>query len=136
MWLVPAQAGAATVDLSAYRGKVVYLDFWASWCEPCRKSFPWLNAMRERYAREGMEIVSVNLDENRADADRFLARTAATFGIIYDPAGDLARTYKVDGLPSSILIDRKGDIFRRHRGFTRADPDKIESEIRGLLEAH
>ncbi len=131
--LCPAHAADATLDLGAHRGQVVYLDFWTSWCVPCRKSFPWMNAMQAKYAREGLVIISVNLDEQRADADRFLRRTPAEFTVVFDPGGKLAESYGLIGMPSSLLIGRNGEIYQRHAGFTENSPLQYESELKGLL---
>ena len=75
------------IDLAGLRGRVVYVDFWASWCTPCRRSFPWMNALHARYGSEGLAIVGINVDKRRADADRFLADVPAAFAIVFDPAG-------------------------------------------------
>src|ERR1700677_3756860 len=92
------QAHAApSLDLTSLRGRVVYLDFWASWCGPCRQSFPWMETMKSTYSAQGLEIVAVDLDTNRAEADKFLHRFRPTFDVRFDPKGDLAELYKVQG---------------------------------------
>lgn len=121
-------------DLSAYAGKVVYLDFWASWCAPCRRSFPWMNDMLARYEADGLVIVSVNVDTERALADAFLAETPAGFPVIHDPAGSIAAAWGLMGMPSSFLIDRNGQLASRHVGFRSDSPQAYETEIRALLE--
>jgi thiol-disulfide isomerase/thioredoxin len=93
--LLSSISQAADLDLSAYRGKVVYLDFWASWCGPCKQSFPWMQAMKETYDRQGLTVIAVNLDMDRADADKFLERFRPTFEVRFDPNGKLAAFYKV-----------------------------------------
>lgn len=123
-----------TLDLERLRGKVVLLDFWASWCEPCRHSFPWLNAMQAKYAERGLVIIAVNVDRERAAAERFLRETPATFRIVYDPAGALAARYEVPGMPSSYVIDAKGDIVGTHIGFRNALRAEREAELQKLLE--
>src|SRR5215472_3824919 len=77
-----ANATEPALDLAQYKGKVVYLDFWASWCKPCRQSFPWMNAMEKKYSADGLVIVAVDLDEQRADADKFLKQRPADFDIV------------------------------------------------------
>lgn len=104
-------------DLAQYRGKVVVVDFWASWCVPCRRSFPWLNKMHEKYANDGLVIIGVNMDASDAEAQTFLAEYPALFQIINDPDGDLAREYDVVAMPSSYVIDRDGKQVARHLGF-------------------
>lgn len=130
-----ADDSGATLDLERLRGKVVLLDFWASWCQPCRHSFPWLNAMQAKYADRGLVIIAVNVDRERADAERFLRETPATFRIVYDPAGALAARYEVPGMPSSYVIDAKGDIIERHVGFRSALRAEREAQLQKLLEA-
>jgi cytochrome c biogenesis protein CcmG, thiol:disulfide interchange protein DsbE len=110
-----------TVSSDSLRGKVVYVDFWASWCGPCRGSFPWLKSLHERYASKGLEIVAINLDKSRDDADGFLAQFPAPFKVAFDPAGTTAEAYHVAAMPTSYLIARDGTILSTHTGF---DPKK------------
>jgi thiol-disulfide isomerase/thioredoxin len=128
-----ARAAAPALDLGQYRGKVVYLDFWASWCEPCRKSFPWMNAMQKAYGERGLVIIAVNVDTERKDADRFLNAVPASFHIIYDPEGELAQQYQLSRMPSSFIIGPDGHVAAHHEGFTRDSPRDGESEIQRLL---
>lgn len=130
----PPAAAGATLDLSAYAGRVVLVDFWASWCTPCRRSFPWMNRMLERYADEGLSVVGVNLDADRDEAAGFLAETPARFDIVYDPEGQIARKYDVIGMPSSYLIGRNGELLESHIGFRRHEASEYEQVIRQALE--
>lgn len=134
--LVSAPAPAAdTLDLGQYAGKVVVLDFWASWCEPCRRSFPWLNAMHDKYGPEGLVIVGVNLDMERADAQRFLEEYPADFSIVYDANQALAREYEVVAMPSSYVIGRDGQLAAKHMGYKVRQQDEYEALIvRALRE--
>lgn len=129
---VPASA-SDSLDLASYKGKVVYLDFWASWCGPCRRSFPWMNAMERKYAPQGLVIVSVNVDEQRSDADAFLKANPADFPVIFDPDGKLAEAYKLVGMPSSFIIGRDGQVVKAHQGFFEDSPEKYEAELQALL---
>jgi len=122
-----------SVQLSELKGKVVYLDFWASWCVPCKKSFPWMNAMQKRYAGQGFAIVAVNLDKERALADEFLQEMAANFIVAFDASGKSAEKYKLRGMPSSYLIGRDGKVLASHIGFREKDKDKLEQVIKNLL---
>lgn len=130
-----AADSSGALDLESLRGKVVLLDFWASWCEPCRHSFPWLNAMQARYGDRGLVIIGVNVDRKRADAERFLREFPATFRIVYDPTGALAARYEVPGMPSSYIIGPSGDIVAHHIGFRTTLRDDREAELNRLLEA-
>jgi cytochrome c biogenesis protein CcmG, thiol:disulfide interchange protein DsbE len=122
------------LDLARYRGKVILVDFWASWCEPCRHSFPWLNAMQAKYADRGLVVIGVNVDRKRADADRFLQDVPTTFQIVYDPAGTLASQYDLPGMPVSYVIGRNGDVVARHIGFRSNLRAERETEVQQLLE--
>jgi cytochrome c biogenesis protein CcmG, thiol:disulfide interchange protein DsbE len=124
---------ADTLRLDRYRGKVVLVDFWASWCEPCRHSFPWLNAMQAKYADRGLVIIGVNVDREQADAQRFLREVPAGFEIVYDPNGSLATHYEVPGMPSSYVFDPGGTLISRHIGFRNAARAEREAEIEKLL---
>lgn len=121
------------VELGKLKGKVVYVDFWASWCTPCRKSFPWMNELNKKYKDQGLEVVAVNLDKSREPIDEFLAKTPAEFTIAYDPSGTAASSYKVAGMPSSYLIDRNGQLQVSHIGFRDKDKEEMESKIKELL---
>lgn len=123
------------VGLEQYRGKVVYLDFWASWCGPCRQSFPWMNSMQATYRDRGLHIVAINVDAKAVDAKKFLAETPAQFEVLYDGAGKTPRAYGVKGMPSSYLIDRQGRIVSVHNGFTSAKAAELEAQLKQLLEA-
>lgn len=121
------------LDLSAYRGKVVLLDFWASWCEPCRRSFPWLNEMSAKYGDRGLVVIGINVDRTQADAARFLRDVPASFPIIYDPSGKLATQYDVPGMPSSFVVGPDGAIAARHIGFRDNSRADREAQLLQLL---
>jgi len=121
-------------DLDAYRGKVVVVDFWASWCVPCRRSFPWMNEMQSRYGEDGLVFVGVNMDADRELAAAFLRDYPAEFEIVYDPAGELAKHYDVIAMPSSYVFDRNGEQITRHLGFKVLKQEEYESVIREALD--
>ena len=131
--LVSGVQADSSLDLGGFRGRVVYLDFWASWCGPCRQSFPWMETLKSTYERQGLEIVAVNLDGDRADADKFLKQFHPTFDVRFDPTGKLAELYKVQGMPSSVLIDRHGVTRFAHTGFRPVDGGIYEAQVRELL---
>lgn len=119
--------------ISQLKGQVVYVDFWASWCKPCRKSFPWMNQMQQKHAAQGFQVIAVNLDTEPQLANRFLTSVNANFPIVYDPQGQIASRYQLIGMPSSYLIDKKGQIRFSHQGFFAKNQHKYESEITSLL---
>jgi len=106
-----------TLVLDEFEGSVVVVDFWASWCVPCRRSFPWLNEMHAKYGEDGLVIIGINLDANRKDADAFLMDYPAAFRIYYDTEAVLAEEFGVEAMPSSFVIGRDGEIMARHLGF-------------------
>ncbi len=122
------------LDLEQLKGKVVYLDFWASWCKPCKESFPWMREMKSAYAGKGLEIVAVNLDKDRSLADAFLKKMDVNFTVAFDESGDTAAAYKLRGMPSSYLIGRDGKLYASHIGFREKDKSKMEQAIRTLLQ--
>jgi len=129
----PASPAAPAFDLADHAGKVVVLDFWASWCVPCRRSFPWLNAMQAKYADRDLVVIGVNLDMERADAERFLQEVPAAFRIVYDDEQALARRFEVVAMPSSYLIGRDGKVIAQHMGFKVKQQDEYEMAIAHAL---
>ena len=132
---IATSAGDA-LDLTAFKGQVVYLDFWASWCAPCRESFPWMNRLQGELGHDGLVVIAVNVDRERADADRFLREHPGQFRIVYDSDGLLPEKFGVRGMPTSFLIDRNGRVQSRHEGFLVRDRDALTQQIRALVLAH
>ena len=124
------------IDLSQYKGKVVYLDFWASWCGPCKQSFPWMNKLQEQYQRDGFEIVAVNLDTSRKEAEAFLAKIPANFDVAFDKTGKTAKQYKLKAMPSSFLIDRNGNLVHKSLGYRTEEKKIIEAKIQELTSGN
>ena len=131
---LPLQSG--TIQLDELSGKVVYLDFWASWCQPCKQSFPWMNQMKQSYADRGFEVLAINLDKDRKLADEFLSKMDVNFLVAFDENGQSASDYKLKGMPSSYLIDRDGSIYAAHIGFRDEDKKRLEQAIIELLNAN
>lgn len=121
------------VSLERLRGQVVYVDFWASWCAPCKRSFPWMNELQQKYGARGLTVVAVNVDKKRADAERFLQAMPALFAIVYDPAGNTPAAYAVPGMPTSFLVDAAGKVVYIEQGFHDERKNEIEERIRALI---
>ncbi len=121
------------VDLAKFRGKVVYLDFWASWCVPCRKSFPWMNMLQARYKEKGFEVIAISLDENPGDATAFLRKYPAAFTVAFDRKGKVAEAYGLKVMPTSYLINGEGYIVKRFEGFNSSHKKETENAIEELL---
>lgn len=127
-----AEAGE-TVNLADYQGKLVYLDFWASWCGPCRQSLPALNELRNTLNSEDFEVVAINVDENLDDALGFLENHPVDYPILLDPEGSSPELFAIPGMPSAYLISPEGEILYKHVGFRRGDAEKIELLVNHYL---
>ena len=126
MLSTPVRA-ADGLDLDAHRGKVVVVDFWASWCVPCRRSFPWMNEMHEKYRDDGLVIIGVNMDQVADEARSFLDEFPVQFDIVYDRDGAIAKAFDVIAMPSSYVFDREGNQVARHLGFKVRQRDDYEA---------
>ncbi len=126
-------APAGPLDLAAYKGKVVYLDFWASWCNPCRQSFPWMNDIQQTYGKDGLVVIAVNVDHDHGLAEGFLQDNSATFKVVFDPDGAIAGKYDIKDMPTSILIGRDGKVHDVHDGFYLNKEDEYRAHIQQLL---
>jgi cytochrome c biogenesis protein CcmG/thiol:disulfide interchange protein DsbE len=129
-----AFADSDPIDLDDYRGKVVVIDFWASWCVPCRRSFTWLDEMQDKYREQGLVVIGVNLDADASEAEAFLQEFPVSFQIVNDPDGALAHEYDVIAMPSSYVIDRNGEISVRHLGFKTARLREYEDALLAALK--
>ena len=129
-----AKDAEPSLDLAAHKGQVVVIDFWASWCTPCRRSIPWLNQMRAKYGERGLVVIGVNVDKDGEDAARFLREVPIDFAVVYDPAGELAARYGVEGMPSTYVYSRDGDLVARHLGFQNAKRPEYEALLERLLQ--
>ena len=134
--IVNQAQNAETVSLSDHQGKIIYLDFWASWCTPCRRSFPWMNDMQKKYGNKNFKVISINVDSERDLAEEFLANTPAKFSVLYDPDGALASEMKLKGMPSSFIINADGVVVSAHVGFTDKKKSLYEQEIKQLIQGN
>jgi thiol-disulfide isomerase/thioredoxin len=130
------RADGGAVRLADYKGKVVLIDFWASWCPPCKTSFPALDAIYREYQEKGLEVLAVNLDEKRRDADTFLDAHPHRLTVLFDPKGTSPTAFGVKGMPSSFLIDRAGNIRFTHMGYSGNVDGSYRQEITQLLSEH
>lgn len=113
---------------------IVLLDFWATWCPPCREEVPHLQRLHEKYGKKGLIVVGVTLDRDGLSAVKpFVKRNGLTYTILIDPKGDSAKSYKVFGYPTTYIIDRKGNIHSIHIGYMPGMEKQIENEIKSLL---
>jgi cytochrome c biogenesis protein CcmG, thiol:disulfide interchange protein DsbE len=123
------------LKLSDFKGQYVYLDFWASWCGPCRQSFPWMNSLHEKLGTKGLKVVAISVDKKQEDAKQFLAETPAKFIIGFDTAGETPRAYGVKGMPTSMLIGPDGKVLFTHVSFKESDKADVEQKITKALQA-
>ena len=130
---LPSLSGGEDVSLNSLRGKVVYLDFWASWCGPCRVSFPILEKLANELGPEGFEVLAINVDEVEADAQQFLSDIPVSYLVVRDAEGVSPQAYGILGMPTGYLIDREGVVREIHQGFRKSDGDQLRAEIVKLL---
>lgn len=131
---LPRLETKGTIQLKSYKGKVVYVDFWASWCGPCRLSLPELNVLRKKYRKQGFEVIAINLDEERTDAMAFLKEFPVAYPTARDVKGTTPEKYGLQGMPTAYLIDRKGKINLIHEGFKKTDSRELSTRIASLLK--
>ena len=129
-------ADGPTIRLADFKGKVVLVDFWASWCAPCKTSFPALDALYREYEPRGLQVLAVNIDERRRDADAFLADRPHHLLVLFDPKGASPLAFGVKGMPSSFLIDKSGTIRFTHMGYSGNVDASYRQEITQLLAEH
>ena len=130
---LPSRTGD-TVSLEQLKGKVVMLNFWASWCGPCRQEMPLLDSMYKRYSSLGFTLVGVNVDANSKDAEEWLSKTPVSFPVLFDRDSKVSAMYDVKAMPSTVFIDRKGNVRALHRGYKAGDEGEYLNQIRALLK--
>ncbi len=122
------------IRLSEQRGKIVIINFWASWCGPCRQEMPYLEKLYKRYGKAGVVLLGINVDKDSKLADHFLKGLDTTFPILYDPTGTVSKQYKVRAMPTTVILDRDGKIRFTHRGYKPGYENKYKKNIRELLK--
>ncbi|MCB1853998.1 MAG: TlpA family protein disulfide reductase [Halieaceae bacterium] len=127
-------AAGDNVRLSEYRGQVVLINFWASWCGPCRQEMPELEAIHRKYADLGFTVFGVNVEQDRAMADRVLRDIPVSFPILFDDDNRVSELYGVDAMPVTVLVDRGGAIRYLHRGYKPGYEDEYEAQVRTLVK--
>lgn len=121
------------LDFEAYKGKVLLIDFWATWCPPCKKSMPFINGLRNDRVKDGFEVIAINVDENTADAYRFLEAQPVAYVTAFDASGECPRVFDVKAMPSSYLVDKQGKVRAIHLGYRDEDQDAIRKQVDALL---
>ena len=125
--------GGSTIDLSQFKGQVVMINFWASWCAPCRKEMPLLEDIYKKYQPLGFTLLSLNVEPDRKDAESFLKDTPVTFPVLFDANSKVSGLYNVQGMPTSVFIDRQGRVRLVHISYTAGDENLYLNQIRTLL---
>ncbi len=126
-------ADGNNVRLSDYRGQVVLINFWASWCGPCRQEFPLLDELHQKYQPMGFTVFGVNVEQERELADKVLREIPVTFPILFDDQNEVSEEYDVDAMPATVLVDRNGEIRFMHRGYKPGYEDLYEKQVRALI---
>ena len=125
--------GGENVRLSEYRGQVVLINFWASWCGPCRQEMPHLDAIHRKYAPLGFTVFGVNVEQDRKLADKVLRDIPVSFPVLFDDQNQVSELYDVDAMPVTVLVDRNGDIRFMHRGYKPGYEIEYEAQVRQLV---
>ena len=123
-----------TTSIAEFKGKVLYIDFWASWCVPCKKSFPFMNEISKNYPDNQFQVIAINMDENKSDAEVFLQNYPANFTVFTNPGNKLAKTLQLPGLPMAFIINAQGEIMAKHAGFNNSKKAKKIQQLNLLME--
>ena len=121
------------VSLAQYKGQVVMINFWASWCGPCRQEMPLLESIYRKYNKAGFTLIGVNVEPDSQKANEWLKATPVSFPILYDKDSKVSKLYDVAGMPSTVIIDRNGNLRVLHRGYKPGDENEYLDSIRTLI---
>jgi thiol-disulfide isomerase/thioredoxin len=133
LFTLPTLQQGQTTALATFSGKVIYLDFWASWCVPCRTSFPLLDALHKKLRAQGFEVIAINLDEDKTKAEQFIKELPVDFTVLHDSKGEWADQYVIESMPTSFIVDKHGVVQLIHHGFTSDDIKGLEQKVLALL---
>jgi thiol-disulfide isomerase/thioredoxin len=128
-----ASMAGKNVNLAQYKGQVVMINFWASWCGPCRQEMPLLEQLHKKYKPMGFTMVGVNVEPDSSKAVDWLKATPVTFPILFDTKSEVSKLYSVQGMPSTVIVDRKGNLRWLHRGYKPGDENEYLNQIRALV---
>lgn len=123
----------AQVSLADFQGEVVMINFWASWCAPCREEMPLLNGLYKKYKALGFTLLGVNMDENSNDAYAMLKEIPVSFPVVFDSHGRVGKLYGLIAMPSTVFVDRKGNVRFAHAGYAKGDEKEYEKYIKALV---
>ena len=129
---LPARDGS-NVSLAQYKGQVVMINFWASWCGPCRQEMPLLDNIYKKYGKMGFTLIGVNVEPDRKAAEAWLAQTPVTFPVLFDTESKVSRLYSVSGMPTTVFVDRKGNVREVHQSYKPGDENGYLDQIRSLM---
>ena len=128
-----ASRAGSQVSLAQYKGQVVMINFWASWCGPCRQEMPLLESIYKKYSKMGFTMIGVNVEPDSNAANEWLKQTPVSFPILYDKDSKVSKLYDVSGMPSTVIIDRSGKLRMLHRGYKPGDENEYLDSIRALV---
>ena len=130
------RADSGGLNLAKYRGKVVYVDFWASWCGPCKQAFPFMAQLSRKYRPADLVVITVDEERQRASGEAFLRKLQSTLPVVWDSDNAIGKAWTVNELPVTLMFDRKGKMRFRHQGFVAANGAEYENQIKTLIAEH
>lgn len=126
---------ATDKSFADYQGQWLYVDFWASWCVPCKKSFPFMHELQAKYQDSNFKVIAISVDDNKNNASDFLAKQAINFDVFHDPEGKVASYFELPGMPTSYLVDPTGKIVATHVGFKASTKEKLIKQLQAVLKS-